>query len=148
MAKRIATMLLNKSNSRSYHSSTSGSSLPQPQRSISMPDIPDSPYISNQRNGITTFTESFLRARGRTMTKALSLRSISSIVASKKDYASGKLVAEKPKPGEPILVSARARMSRSGSLNEPYYALDANTQDMLITRPAVTPVRCNFVLRF
>lgn len=148
MAKRIATMLLNKSNSRSYNSSTSGNGLQHAQRSISMPDIPDSPYISNQRNDMTTFTESFLRARSRTMTKAISLRSIASIMTSKRDYASGKLVTEKPKPGEPILVSARPRMSRSGSLNAPYYALDDKTQDMLITRPAVISMPYNLLYVF
>ena len=137
MAKRIATMLLNKSNSQSYPSNMASSGFNQDLRAVSMPEIPDSPFIYNGKGGLESQWDCYLKARNKAIPKSLSLRSISSLVGVRKDYASGKLVNDKPKPGEPILVSARPRTSRSGSLNSPYYSVDANAKDVLIGKVRV-----------
>ena len=142
MAKRIATMLLSKNNSQSYPSNMA-SDLTQGNRSSSTSDIPDSPFIStNPEPAMRSSSSYYLRARDMEITKTLSLRSLTSIVSLKKDLAPGRSSKSKPKAGEPILVSARPRASRSGSLNAIYYSIDASTKEKLMAHSEVS----NFVL--
>ncbi len=140
MAKRIATMLLNKGNSRS--SSVPPQLLSGKQRSFSMPEIPESPYIAGRydRSNTSTdlsfnrpFREMPFRSQSKSLPKTTSLKSLSSLVANRREYKSDILINEKPKPGEPILVSARHKTSRSGSVSCPYYLLDLSAKQLTST---------------
>lgn len=125
MAKRIATMLLNKNNSPSCPLNVAGGQI-QRERSSSTTDIPDSPFIATNPDSVPKSKSSYyLTARDLEISKALSLRSLSSMVSLRKELSSGSFIKMKYKPGEPILVSARPRASRSGSLSGIYHSVDA-----------------------
>ena len=146
MAKRIAAMLLSKNNSQSYHSGVAAVST-QGSRSKSTYDIPGSPFIStNNELPPRSISSYYLRTRDMEITKSLSLRSLTSVANLKKDLEAGNLVKPKPKAGEPILVSAKPRSSRSGSINGVHCSIQADAKDILCNRPGVsTSAGSNFV---
>lgn len=132
MAKRIATMLLNKNNSQSCPPNAA-MGLAQKERSSSTTDVPDSPFIStNFESGMRNSSSScYLRARDVEIKKTLSLRSLTSMVSLKKESGPpGKSSRSRTKPGEPVLVSARPRTSPSSSLNGICYSID--TKEMMM----------------
>ena len=136
MAKRIAAMLLSKNNSQSYHSGVVAVSM-QDGRSKSTYDIPGSPFISaNDELPQRSMSSYYLRTGNMDITKSLRVRSLTSVADVKMDLEAGDLVKPKPKPGEPILVSAKPRSSRSGSLNGVQSAFEA--KDTLHNRPVVS----------
>lgn len=137
MAKRIAAMLISKNNSQSYPSNMAAGSM-QGCRSKSNYDIPDSPFISsNNEYPLRSSSSCYLRTREMEITKTISLRSLTSVTSLKRDLEAGKLIKAKPKPGEPILVSAKPRASHSGSLNGIRQSFDANKKEPLFTRSEV-----------
>ena len=137
MAKRIAAMLLNKNSTQSFPANMAAIAT-QDNRSKDTDDIPDSPFISTSVEPPLRSTSScYLRTREMEITKTLSLRSLTSVADLRKDLEAGKLLKTKPRPGEPILVSAKPRTSHSGSLNALHYSIDANTKEMLFNRTEV-----------
>eukprot|EP00794_Sanderia_malayensis_P008910 gene8910-9862_t len=134
MAKRIATMLLNKGNSRSLGTAMSSAALRQ--RSLSMPEMKDPENAdTNCSDRIRTNTDlSFagisIQSQNKSVPRVASLKSITSLVVNRKEYKSDVLKSEKPKPGEPILVSARHKTSQAGPMSCPYYLLDVNAKQI------------------
>ena len=124
MAKRIAVMLLNKSRS------TSRSPFLR-NKCSSVPDMtPCSPFIYQSMTDINDNEQQFLGLalnRGRRKTWAPSQITSpwagSSELATQDDSAVQYFKKAKPKPGEPVLLSAKPRSSSTGNAPELFHPL-------------------------